>query len=167
MVVWSGLDAAISDDGDGSLVGLEKVWLGDGVGGLWNSASSECSLDSDLFWGATTGLGAGEYHRDVGGDSSDDDRVFPCEESGGVVDGAVFRVGEFCDGVELHVVAIELGRFFKHGMHGEHGEIQCGTHDKQLHFIGMLSFMESFPIPCIPCILWFLPLSHIFLLIAG
>ncbi len=109
MVVWAGLDASLSDDGDGGLVGLETLWLGKGVGVLRDSARAECGMDADLFWGATTWVGARGYHRDVGGDCRDDGRVFPCEESGGLADGALLGVGEFCDGVELHIVADELG----------------------------------------------------------
>ncbi len=111
LVVWSGLDDALSDDGDGGLVGLEALWVGKGVGLLWGSARAECGMDTDLFWSATTGLGAGGYHRDVGGNCGDDGCVFPSEQSGGVVDGALLGMGEFCDGAELYFVEDELEEF--------------------------------------------------------
>lgn len=74
--IWTGMDAALPDDGDGGLVGLEKVRLGKSAAFLWDSARSECSLDTDLFWGTTTGLGVGGYHGDVGCDPVHDDGIF-------------------------------------------------------------------------------------------
>ncbi len=32
---------------------------------------------------------------------------------------------------------------------------------------GDVEFIENFTIPCIPCILWFILISHVFLLIGG
>jgi len=87
MAVRSGLDAALSDDGDSGLVGLEKIRLGKGFGILWDSARAQCGMDADLLWSTTTGLGTGGYHRDVAGDWLNNDGVFPSEESGGLVDG--------------------------------------------------------------------------------
>lgn len=79
LAVRAGLDGALSDDGDGGLVGLEKIGVVQGVGVLWDSARFQCGLDSALFRCETTGLGTCGYHRDVGGDRSDDDCVFPSE----------------------------------------------------------------------------------------
>lgn len=106
--LWAGLDRALFDDGDGCMVGLENMRLGQGFGVLWNSARFQRSMDAALFRGTSARLGLGRYHRNVGIDFGDDDCVFPSEQNSGWVDGAVFRVGEFCDGVELHVVADEL-----------------------------------------------------------
>lgn len=79
MVVWSGLDGALSDDGDCGLVGLETGGLGKGDGVLRDPTRFQCSLDSNLFRRTSARLGAGGYHRDVGGDCGDDDCVFPRE----------------------------------------------------------------------------------------
>ena len=67
----TGLDGALPDDGDGGLVGLETVRLGKGHGVFWSSAGFQCSLDTAVFLGEATGLGAGGHHRDVGGDFGD------------------------------------------------------------------------------------------------
>ncbi len=105
----AGLDGALPDDGHGGLVGLEKVRLGKGVGVLWGSVAVERRLDTAVFLGEATGLGAGGHHRDVGGDFGDDGGLFQGQENSRVVDGAVFRVGEFRDGAELHTLEDELG----------------------------------------------------------
>ena len=111
LVVRPGLDDSISDDGDGGLVDLETLWLGEGVGILRDSTCFERSLVTDFFRRATTRLGTGRYHCLVGGDCGDDHCVFSREWSGWWVDGALLGVGELCDGVELCFVEDELEDF--------------------------------------------------------
>ena len=109
MDLWSGLVAALPDDGNRSLVGLAEGWVPTAAIALFYPTRTERRLDADLLRRASARLGTGGNHPAMACHPFDNAGFLPSQQASRVDARPLSGVGDLRRISQLHPMADESG----------------------------------------------------------